>query len=401
MANIITFLFAVNGLLISIFVGYHLFFVILYPFVKWKKRKQPKTAQNTKYNKFAIIIPAHNEEILIGDVLQSTKKLHYPSDKYEVIVIADNCTDRTAKIVRYMSIKCFERNNLEEKGKPYALKWIFKQISIDEYNAFVILDADTLIDNDFLAVMNQKLSQGAHIIQGYFGIMNREDTWVTRLSVIPGILKFKIRYLCKEFLGLSCPLMGNGMCFSRKIIKEYGWNAFSITENWEYYIKLILKNHISTYAEDAIIYSQAVISLKYGEIQRKRWLKGRLQTAIDYFPKLILTGLKENSMSKMDAAMELLLPSYSMLFNWTILSLLVVIPLWILRLQSFNILAWLMFLSVVQFLFFILGLIIAKASFKTWMSLCYVPIFLGWKFIVTIKGIFGFKNRVWTKTERS
>ena len=146
-----------------------------------------------------------------------------------------------------------------------------------------IIDADSTMHKDYLKSLNEKLKGGSDAIQGYFGIMNPEESWLTKLMTIPGVLKFKIRYACKDKIRLSCPLMGNGMCFSRKIIKEYGWNAFSITENWEYFIKLFLKGHLVSYAEDAIIYSHAVTKLSHGEAQRKRWFIGRLNVLIDYY----------------------------------------------------------------------------------------------------------------------
>jgi cellulose synthase/poly-beta-1,6-N-acetylglucosamine synthase-like glycosyltransferase len=391
-------LLIVNSSLLSLFVGYHLFFLILYPFVRLKKK--PRTASDTKYNKFAIIIPAHNEEMLIRDVLQSTKNLLYPTDKYQVIVVADNCDDRTAKIVRDMSIECFERYDSEKKGKPYALEWIFQQIPAHTYDAFVIVDGDTLVDKHFLNAMNKKLNEGAEVIQGYFGIMNPEDTWLTRSAVIPGILKFKIRYFCKDFIGLSCPLMGNGMCFSKMIIENYGWNAFSITENWEYYTNLVLNNHMTSYEEDALIYSHAAISLKQAETQRKRWLKGRLQTVMDYVPQLIVSGVKERSIVRMDAAMELILPSYSMLFNWSILSLLLVVSLWILGMRSSFIFSWLLALAAIQLFLFLGTLIVSEAPLRTWISFCYMPIYLAWKLVLTVGGICTFRDRRWRKTNR-
>lgn len=400
MAKIITFFLALNGLLISLFVGYHLLFVILYPIIRWKKAKQSVASSVEKYNKFAIIIPAHNEELFIGDVLQSSKMLNYPLELYEIIVIADNCTDKTAQITREMSIKCLDRQDSRKRGKPYAIDWAFKQIDLNNYDAVVIIDADTLLDRNFLYAMNRKLNEGAEVIQGYFGIMNPDDTWVTRLAVIPGILKFNLRYFCKDFSRLSCPLMGNGMCFSKIIISTYGWNAFSITENWEYFAKLVLNNHIPAYSGDALIYSHAVTALKHGEIQRKRWLQGSLQTAIEYVPKLLVNGLRERKIAKLDAALELVLPSYAMLFNWTIISLVALSALWALDLQTFSLLVWFLSLALAQLGLFALGLIMGKVPFKTWMSLIYIPIFLIWKFIVSVKGMFGFQEREWIKTER-
>ena len=92
--------------------------------------------------------------------------------------------------------------------------------------------------------MDVHMRRGAHAIQGYYGVLNPEENWVTRLGVIPAAVKFRLHFPGKIAVGLSCPLAGNGMCFSREVIARFGWNAFSLTENWEYYIILTLHGYL-------------------------------------------------------------------------------------------------------------------------------------------------------------
>src|SRR3990172_6838864 len=393
-----------NTVCISLFVMYHLSFIVLHPFLAGRLASGKKRGLNTTIpsgmRRFAIVIPAHDEESLIREALESAKAIDYPSDKVEIIVIADNCTDRTAEIVRSKGIRCEERTDDVLHGKPYALEWLFRIIDLSRYDAFVIVDADTRIDRNFLPAMNEKLDSGAEIVQGYFGIMNPEDSWLTRLSVVTGAIKFHLRYSCKTILGLSCPLMGNGMCFDRGVIARYGWNAFSLTENWEYYSKLVCDGYVPTYQGCAVIYSHAVIRLRHGEVQRKRWVRGRMQTSLKYVPKLLAMAVKRKSLVPLDAAIELLLPSHSMLLNWSLLTLFLSLGL---GYAGWKFPAADLVLTVnigIQLAIFALGLVMSQASAKTWASLPMVPIFLAWRLFVTIKAVFERRKSEWEKTNR-
>lgn len=391
----------INLFLVAVFVFYHLFFVICYFFLKIFRIEKGNFQRSTpRLNKFAIIVPAHNEEKIIGELLNSVKNLDYPNDLFDLFVIADNCTDNTALIARKGGAICYERVNNERRGKPYALNWILQQIELDKYDAFTIIDADTAIDEKYLKTMNQFLNRGCAVIQGYFGLMNPDDSWLTKLGVIPGILKFKIRYHCKEALGLSCPLMGNGMCFSRDVIQKLGWEAYSITENWEYYIQLLLNNYIVHFAEEAYIYSHAVTALSHGETQRKRWTRGILGVLIDYWRSLVIKFFQQKKIRFLDSLLELTSPSYSMLLIWSVLILLFTIVLFM-NFENYHIFFILsVVLTCIQIIYFLVALIISKSSIKTWLLIPYLPLFLLWKFMVTAKALIAFKNVQWMKTER-
>jgi len=383
---------------------YHVGFVVLYPFLAWRPASRRKsdllTMKPSRMRRFAIVIPAHNEESIIGEALESAKAIEYPGDLVEIIVIADNCTDRTAAIVREAGIRCEERTDDVHRGKPYALEWLFRHIDLFRYDAFVIVDADTRIDRHFLPAMNEKLEAGAEVVQGYFGIMNPEDSWLTRLSIVTGAIKFRLRYSCKTILGFSCPLMGNGMCFGRDVISRYGWDAFSLTENWEYYSKLVCDGYVPTYQGSAVIYSHAVIRLSHGEVQRKRWVRGRIQTSLNFVPRLFAMSVKRKSFIPLDAAIELLLPSHSMLLNWSLLCLFISLGLgyagW-----EFPTLELVLAVNIgIQLGIFALGLVMSRASAKTWASLPLVPIFLAWRMFVTVKALFESRKSEWEKTNR-
>ena len=141
------------------------FVISLCSFVKVKD----KPLLVDKNHRFMLIIPAHNEEAVVGNLVESLKKLDYPKDLYDIYVIADNCTDATAKVAKEMGAIVYERFDEKHKTKGYALQWFLQQ-KIDEdapYDAFCIFDADNIVDDQFLKVMNRKLCQGEDVVQGY------------------------------------------------------------------------------------------------------------------------------------------------------------------------------------------------------------------------------------------
>ena len=113
-----------------------------------------------------MVIPAHNEEMVLADLLENLKMLKYPKELYDVYVIADNCTDHTADIARAHGAHVFERTNRELVGKGYAMDWVFPKIfALNKgYDAFCVFDSDNLVHLDFLAVMNNRLLKGQKVL---------------------------------------------------------------------------------------------------------------------------------------------------------------------------------------------------------------------------------------------
>ena len=134
-----------------------------------------------KDHRFMAIIPAHNEEAVVGNLIESLKKQNYNKDLYDIYVIADNCTDNTAKVAKEAGAIVYKRFDETKKTKGYALNWFLQQ-KIEEnapYDAFFVFDADNIVHPDFIKNMNKKLCQGEDVVQGYRDIKNPTDSWIT------------------------------------------------------------------------------------------------------------------------------------------------------------------------------------------------------------------------------
>ena len=174
-----------------------------------------------KNHKFMAIIPAHNEEAVVADLIESLKKQDYPKELYDIYVIADNCTDNTAKIAKEAGAIVYERFDESKKTKGYALDWFLKQKIKEKasYDAFFVFDADNIVHPDFIKNMNIKLCQGEDVVQGYRDIKNPTDSWITAGYAIFYWTMHRFYHLARYNLGLSPLLNGTGFMVKFDVIK--------------------------------------------------------------------------------------------------------------------------------------------------------------------------------------
>ena len=196
-----------------------------------------------KNHKFMAIIPAHNEEAVVADLIESLKKQDYPKELYDIYVIADNCTDKTAEVAKQAGAIVYQRFDETKKTKGFALNWFLKQ-KIEEdanYDAFCIFDADNIVDSNFLKAMNKKLCQGEDVVQGYRDIKNPTDNWITAGYAIFYWTMNRMYHLARYNLGLSPLINGTGFMVRFDVIKPEGWVTKTLTEDIEFSLKRIIK----------------------------------------------------------------------------------------------------------------------------------------------------------------
>lgn len=272
------------------------------------RKKDVKSAEPKK--SFALLVAAHNEERVIEDIIHSLKILDYPKELYDIFVIADNCTDRTAAISRAAGALVYERFNKTKRGKGYALEWMFEKIfKLDrKYDSVVIFDADNLASKNFLREMNNKLCEGFKVVQGYLDSKNPHDTWITGSYSIAFWTSNRMFQLSRRNLGLSNQLGGTGFCIDTDTLKELGWGATCLTEDLEFTCKLVLNGHKVGWAHDAVVYDEKPLTLSQSWWQRKRWMQGFADVTSRYFFKLILKGIREFNFTAIDCALYSIQP---------------------------------------------------------------------------------------------
>ncbi len=248
-----------------------------------------------KDHKFMAVIPAHNEQEVIANLIESLKKQNYNRDLFDIYVIADNCTDNTAKIAKQSGAIVYERFDKEKQTKGYALDWFLQQkIKEDaDYDAVVVFDADNIVHEDFIKNMNKKLCQGEEVVQGYRDIKNPTDSWVAAGYAIFYWSMHRFYHLARYNIGLSPLLNGTGFMVKFDILKPNGWKTVTLTEDIEFSLQRIIKGKRLGWATDAIVYDEQPVGFAQSWSQRSRWTVGHIQCIKEYTKKLLL-AVKEN-----------------------------------------------------------------------------------------------------------
>jgi len=367
------------------------FYYITISIFSLHKKREEYSDRPTKT--FAIIIAAHNEERVIGELLKSIWQLEYPKELYKVFLIADNCTDSTAKIARSLNATVFERFNKNQKGKGYALEYGFKKVfSLPrKFDAVLVLDADNLISSNFLTVMNHRLNRGEKIIQGYLDTKNPDDTWISRSICAGYLIANRFWQMAKYNLGLSCALGGTGMCIESHVLQRFGWNMTSLTEDLEFQTKALLHNLRVNWAHDAVVYDEKPLTLKQSWYQRRRWMQGHCSVANKYFFMLFWKGILNHDFKMIDGALYLLQPYYTMGLGTALFFSFLIHPD-LLSSYSFGI------SFIIQYLYLGLALFLEKAPWKTFIWLLYYPFFTLTWIPIAFAGFIYRNHKEWNHT---
>jgi cellulose synthase/poly-beta-1,6-N-acetylglucosamine synthase-like glycosyltransferase len=348
--------------------------------------------------RFAIVIPAHNERVVIGNLVDSCLQLRYPRHLFDVIVIADNCSDDTAKVARAHGARVVERRS-DRRGKGHALADAFRllQGSRRHYDAYVVFDADNLVHPEFLAVMNAHLAAGHHIIQGRLDVKNPDDTWVAATFGMSFWVSNRFWFLAKDRLGLSAALGGTGMCISAAALRKVGWSPATLTEDLEFSAKALTMGLRTHWAHDAVVYDEKPLGFVQSLRQRLRWAQGQTQVVLRHLPGLLVAGLREGSLIRLEGAVALLQPFCVCLSTLLLVADPIVVRLWPVRLVTLDAPAWIA-VTVLNLLLPVGAVLWDRRPRACLRYLLLYPIFLASSVPLTWGALFTVRNRCWSHT---
>ena len=261
-----------------------------------------KPLKEEKENRFMAIIPAHKEEAVIRNLVESLKAQNYNKEAYDIYVIADNCTDNTAKVAKEAGAIVYERYNNSKKTKGYALDWFLQQKIKEDapYDAVLIFDADNIVHPDFIKNMNKKLCQGEEVVQGYRDIKNPTDSWITAGYALFYWTMHRFYHLARYNLGLSPLLNGTGFMVKFDVLKPEGWNTVTLTEDIEFSLKRIIQGKRLGWSTEAIVYDEQPVEFKQSWSQRSRWTVGHMQCMKEYTKQLADAAIEKKTMMNFD-----------------------------------------------------------------------------------------------------
>ncbi|PFG17410.1 cellulose synthase/poly-beta-1,6-N-acetylglucosamine synthase-like glycosyltransferase [Propionicimonas paludicola] len=257
-------------------------------------------------HKFAVLVFARNEEVVIGQLLNSLNDQDYPSDAFQVFVTADNCTDRTAEIAREAGAVVYERSSGGPAGKGAALTWFFQEHFPEGFDACVVFDADNVVDPGYLAAMNRQLAAGNPIAVGYRMGKNPSSSWVAGANTIFWLMQSRFIHLPRAMWNLPCTTVGGtGFMFSLSVLGNNGWQTSSACEDIEFTLKAIANGWHVAFAEDALFFDEQPLTFSQSLIQRYRWSVGTVQLVRTAVPQL-LASVRRGQLSAMDGALYII-----------------------------------------------------------------------------------------------
>lgn len=383
--------------------------IYLYLLVSAAVRIRSIQPSQRPHHRFAIAIPAHNEETIIGRTVTTLRQLDYPPHLFDIHVAADHCTDHTVRVARAAGAIVHERRE-GSRGKGVTLRWLFQRVlnpgpnvlSLQPYDAVVVFDADTQVAPDFLRLMDTRLSEGCQVIQGQHRISNPDDGWFPALTWAMFMVDNRFQNLGRSNLGWSAKNMGDSICFRAEILRRLGWGD-GLTEDYAFRQRLLLEGIRIHYEPAAVGYGEAPTTWEVARAQRARWLRGTHDASRCYARQLLREGLGRRDLALLDGALQAYLPSYSSLTLITLAAFIVQLTLriWDSGLGVAHLLPALWSLVIGALVIYpFLGLALEGAPFKAYLAILSGPVFIFWRTWLALTSRLGRHRVEWVRTPR-
>lgn len=334
-----------------------IYFTCLALFGLRKPKRDYKIVPDQK--KFVFVVPAHNEEDVIGPTVESLINQNYSFELYDIVVIADNCTDKTIeKLEEYEQVTIFENQSGPEdpRGKPHAIAKYVKSDHWKAYDYVAFIDADNIVDPNYLREMNSQLMARPEFtaVQGYLGMKN-VSTSITAsgYAAVYFITNRAVQY-ANYNLGWNAAIGGTGFVLDTEYLAERGWNPRSYTEDFELQVELSIEGKKSGWNHFAVVHDEKPNSFSTSHRQRTRWAQGHWFVAFSTTLKQVLTLPKAKSLNEFLSRFETLFYSYSMVRPVAFLIILALCLLDIRLLQYlpnlFSLLSFWILIEIINFL---------------------------------------------------
>lgn len=291
-------------ILLLVYIGASVLFLITYAILgNFPIRvKKPKT---NKQNKFVLFIPGYKEDAVIYNVAKEALNQDYPSELYDIVVIADSFQQKTLDDLNSLPIT-INQVSFDKSTKAKALNKTMAGIPDDLYDAVIILDADNVLARNFITKINDSINAGYQIVQGHRAAKNIKG--FAMLDAMSEEINNNIYSKGHRAIGMSSRLAGSGMAFSFPLYKNTMSKIDSVAEDKELELRLLKRGYKFEYRDDAICYDEKVSQANVFNNQRSRWISAQYYyLKKDFLPALwclITTG----NLDYFDKAFQMILP---------------------------------------------------------------------------------------------
>lgn len=275
-----------------------------------RSRALDQRRHSRRPTRFAICVPAHNEQTHIEQTVKALVAQDYRASAFSVHVVADNCDDSTARRATASGAVAHERTDPDRPGKGEALNWLIPRVMSDDNDVIVVIDADTIADPGFLAALDQSFARGAQVAQGFYAVSDPGGSPAIGLRYAAIACRHYLRPLARTKLGGSSGLYGNGMAFRTSLLTGRSWSNHLI-EDAEFQMELLLDGHVVTFTPDAVVRAEMPATLESATTQNERWELGRIQLIRQYVPVLAQRAIRGGALPRrayVDAVADHLTP---------------------------------------------------------------------------------------------
>lgn len=262
--------------------------------------------------RFMVLMPAHNEELGIADCLRHLiREVDSPE---QILVVADNCTDRTAAIAHSLGVNVIERQDPNRLGKGYALDYGLKHLESVQPDVIVIMDADCVARPGSIQKIAQFAFQENRPVQAVY-LMQTPEAPSQRdlISALAFLFKNLVRPAGMAQLGLPCWLTGTGMAFPWSVIRRVSLSSGNLVEDMQMSVDLAIAGSAPLLCAVAGVEGCLPSQRASAKRQRTRWEHGHLQTLKTQVPRLLRAAVHQWRLDLLALALDLAVPPLALL----------------------------------------------------------------------------------------
>ncbi|HEX2028768.1 MAG TPA: glycosyltransferase family 2 protein [Nitriliruptorales bacterium] len=277
----------------------------------WGWRTPPPAPTGPRRRRFRVVVPAHDEEAVIDRLLTDLRSQDYRPSAYEVVVVADRCTDATARVAARHARVVERTGGPAGKGPALAAHLDSEPLGSDE--ALVVLDADNRVPPYLLARFADELDAGHQVLQAYLDVANPDSSALATASALTYWASNRSVQLARRNLGWSADLGGTGMCLTGPVLELAGGFGTSPAEDQELLVRLELAGRRVVWLHDVRVRDEKPSGLAVALRQRSRWMAGKREVARRSALPLLRAAARRRSMAPLDLLVRLSQPGRSFL----------------------------------------------------------------------------------------
>jgi cellulose synthase/poly-beta-1,6-N-acetylglucosamine synthase-like glycosyltransferase len=287
----------VQGLLLAL-IGYNAVTAV------WGWRNRAPAPRGAHGRSLRVVIPAHDEEGVVGTLLADLEISNYPAEHVDSWVLADRCTDRTVELATGAGVAVAERTE-GPPGKGAALAWYLERHPLASDESLVIFDADNRVGPGVLGRIADELDAGHVAVQCYLDAVNPDDSLLAEATALSYWAGNRMAQLARSNLCWSADLGGTGMALTSELLDRVGGFGDSLTEDQELGVRIVLAGERVEWLHDVKVHDEKPASVSVTMKQRARWMSGKRAARRRYLGDLLRSG----SLAALDQALRLVQPS--------------------------------------------------------------------------------------------